>query len=292
MKKLVLTALTVLCCGAAYALPVGNPGDASLYTNGLCLGETCCDDPCVTWCDMFSIRTGFYGDYVFNRHLQVQDSGSDTKHIDDTEIYTNAGLLVLNFCDWLDVFATFGATNMSIFTDGHTLAALAGADTTMVQLDFVPDFSWSIGGRATVWNCGCMALGIEGQYFQTSPNLNSMIRYESGDITYFNSNNGTTYSEWQVGIGLTSYFCTGGVAFVPYMALKWSGARWDMGDFNFNYSGTVTGTGNYLLRELVNAKIWGYAVGMTATLCDTIGVTVEGRFADEKAIHVNGQFRF
>ncbi len=91
MKKIIFTILTILSCGGAYALPVGNPSDASLLYDGLIWEGHCADmcDPCVTWCDAFSVRIGFYGDYVFNRHMQV-----DTIE-DQSDIETRLGTLVV-----------------------------------------------------------------------------------------------------------------------------------------------------------------------------------------------------
>ncbi len=287
MKKIALTALTVLSCGVASALPVGNPTDASMFTNGLWWGESCCEpcDPCFNWCDAFSVRVGFYGDYVFNRHMEIKSGGTELSDIDDTEIFTNAGLLVLNVCDWVDIFATLGATDISIFTDGGSFSA----NTTMIQLDFTTAFSWSIGGRATVWECDSFSVGVEGQYFSTSPDLNSLIQYSSGDIVYFNDNNSAKYSEWQVGLAASYRWESGcpGLAFIPYMGLKWAGSSLNMDDFAVTLTSIA-----YTLRDLESKKLWGYAVGCTALLKDMIAVTVEGRFADEKAVHVNGQIRF
>lgn len=286
MKKLMIMALTVLSCGAAYALPIGNPSEASLYTRGIWWNDDCCDpcDPCFSWCDAFSVRLGFYGDYVFNRHMEIRSGGNDLSDIDDTELFTNAGIVVLNLCDWIEAFATFGATNISIFTDGGSFSA----NTTMIGLNFEPKWSWSVGGRATIWECDCFGVGIEGQYFRTSPNLDNMIRYDNGDVIYFNNNNGTTYSEWQVGLGASYRWQTGcpGLAFIPYIGVKWAGSTLDFDSFTFT-NDSVTWT----FRDLASKKLWGYGVGVTATLCDVVGVSVEGRFADEKAVYTTMQIR-
>ncbi|MCH9620297.1 MAG: hypothetical protein SP4CHLAM17_12460 [Chlamydiales bacterium] len=284
---MILMTLTILSFGAAYALPIGNPSEASLYTNGLWWGNNCCEpcDPCFSWCDAFSIRAGFYGDYVFNRHMEIKSGGTDLSDIDKTEVYTNAGMLVLNVCDWVEAFVTLGATDLRILTDGGSFST----DTTMVQLDFETDFSWSIGGRATIWECDSFGVGVEGQYFRTTPNVDSLIRYASGNIVYFNSNNTATYSEWQVGLGASYKWQTGcpGFALTPYMGLKWAGSTLDMNDLAFTFDSVA-----YTLRTLDAKKLWGYAVGVTATVCDTVGATVEGRFADEKAVSATMQIRF
>ena len=112
MKKLFATLLTVMACSAAHALPVGNPSDASLLCDGLLWEGHCGDpcDPCLSWSDAFSIRVGFYGDYVFNRHLKGDHR--IRKQIDHTKLITNAALITANFWDRFDVFTTLGATKL------------------------------------------------------------------------------------------------------------------------------------------------------------------------------------
>lgn len=295
MKKLVLTILTFLTCGAAYALPVGNPSEASLFLNGAWWDSYCCDpcDPCFSWCDAWSFRAGYYGDFVFDRHLAVDQDSNDSgrgSNIDHTEIFTHSGLLVFNICDRIDIFGTLGASTINVKTDAVTFSPIS----TESELFFRSDFSWSVGGRATLWNCDCFYVGIEGQYFQTNPDFDNIVRYDTGAITYFNDNNGVCYQEWQVGLGAAYRFATScpTIAMVPYAAVKWSGCRLDFNDFTVGIPGVGGVIDPFVFRKLRNDKSWGYAIGMTLTLCDMVGVTVEGRWADEKALYVNGQFRF
>src|SRR5437660_1058012 len=123
MKKLVFSVLTILTCGAAYALPLGNPSEASLFLHGAWwddCGATSYDpcDPCFSWCDALSFRIGFYGDYVFNRHLEVRRGTDEGARIDHTGLFTNAGYLAFNFMDRIDIFGTLGATSLDIRTNG------------------------------------------------------------------------------------------------------------------------------------------------------------------------------
>lgn len=115
------------------------------------------------------------------------------------------------------------------------------------------------------------------------------MRYDDGTITYFNDSNNARYQEWQAGLGIAYRFATScpSIAMVPYAALKWSGCRLDLNGFE-----TTIGTDLFRFTRLENDKWWGFALGMTFTLCDMVGVTVEGRWADEKALYINGQFRF
>lgn len=279
--------LTILTCGAAYALPVGNPSEASLLCDGLvweghCGSDPC--DPCLTWCDAFSLRVGFYGDYVFNRHMRTRHGPRPRAQIENFEIWTNAAYLAANFWDRFDIFATLGTTSIDLSTN---ISAFAPIPVFVVgeRIDIVTDsrFSWSVGGRGTIWECGCTALGIEGQYFRTRPNI---TRISVADVFSFYPNDfETTYSEWQVGLGLSHRINM----FVPYVAVKWSGSKWDS---NSDFETITFGGGTVTTTDFKNKKHWGYAVGVSLIDCEKAMLTVEGRFADEKAVYVNGQIRF
>ncbi|MCH9627291.1 MAG: Major outer membrane porin [Chlamydiales bacterium] len=284
MKKYLL--LLLLLCSPLVALPIGNPMDATLYSNGLfcgdCYEESYCDpcDPCFNWCDAWNFRIGFYGDYVFNRHMELKNR--DGAKIDDFELFTNALYLAVNVCDRLDVFATLGATSLNLKSNpGVWNNAIR---TALFELQTETDFSWSVGGRLTLWSCDCFFFGLEGQYFYTKPDLHYAVA--SNNVLAYPSNISLKYSEWQVGLGVSYLVRVGcsGVSAIPYMGLKWAGS---CGDFNNGLIST-----DITMLDIENSKLWGYGIGMTLLFCDALSMTVEGRFGDEKALYVNGQFRF
>ncbi|MFN0064925.1 MAG: hypothetical protein ACKVOH_01675 [Chlamydiales bacterium] len=286
MKKFVLTVLSVLTCGAIYALPVQNLADASLYSNGFWWGDNGCDpcDPCGSWCDAFSLRLGFYGDYVFNRHLETTVNGRRAGDIQTSTIMTNAGMAVINICDYIDLFGTVGVSNFWIKTPSQVF----GFSNVQSELDFAPAMSYSGGLRATAWRCDCFVIGAEAQYFYSGPKLNYYLPYDTGVLTYFNSDTKMSYQEWQVAIGASYIFrnCAN-FEFVPYGAVQVSGGKWNFSDFSY-----VVNEVTHQIPNLRPKKIVGFTFGMSAVLCDMIGMTVEGRWANEKAVHVNGQVRF
>lgn len=273
MKKIAATLWTLLISGSAFALPLGNPWEASLMTDGICWEGSCRDinDPCLSWCDAWSIRIGFYGDYVFHHKMELSSrSLSPTAH--KVEIYTNAAYLAFNMWDRIDVFATLGGSriaaqlNLSGTGQENNRRGFGESDTS---------FSWSIGGRATIWECGCLGLGVEGQYFRSSPNTN-FVRSINENPVYADVD--FTYYEWQVGIGLAYRiniaYCS--TALVPYIGAKVNRARFD--DFG--------------MEDWETDRDWGYALGVTLLGCNKGSVTVEGRFANESAVYVNSQVRF
>lgn len=291
MKKLLVTMLTILTSGAAFALPVGNPSDASLLCDGICWEGHCGDmcDPCLTWCDAFSIRFGFYGDYVYERHLQVDHNLTDKKpHIDHSRIMTNAAFFAGNFWDRFDVFATVGATRWYLEGNLRSFQTTTAITPVEFQVESETNFSWSVGARGTIWECGCLAVGAEFQYFQTRPHiwrtLDANPASTTGTLLYPSRSIGSKYYEWQFGLGV-SYRIN---FLVPYAAVKWSSAHLELGDATGVFVHDTTAQ----LFPLKSAKTWGYAVGVSLVDCEKMSLTVEGRFADETALYVNGQIRF
>ena len=213
-----------------------------------------------------------------------EETGAD---IETTTINTSAGYLALNICNLLDVFTTLGVSSLHIRTDDKAWDSILLRTESALAFDTV--FSWSIGARATLWQCDCFTIGIEGQYLGFDPHLNYFLLYSNGGLTYFKDAPRATYREWQGGIGLAYRFATScpTLAMVPYAAVKWAGARLNMNDVEF-----ITSSTQFTLNDLKAKKVWGYAVGVSFTLCTMAGVTVEGRWADEKAVYVNGQMSF
>jgi major outer membrane protein len=290
MKKLIVMILTIVSCGAAHALPLGNPTEPGLFTNGaLFYSYGCYDfcDPCFHWYEGWSVRLGFSGDYVYNRHMEVEKFNE--ADITTTRLMTNAGYVALNFCNRCDVFATFGATQLQFFGNTSAFPLTTYVEERM-DVHFSTHFSWSVGGRAIVWEMGCFGVGVEGQYFKTSPDLDFVIA--GPDYNYLSlSNASSTYDEWQVGAGISYRFevnCPD-IAVVPYLGVSWSKA-----ELKLDGSDVLIDAGTNLLTfvDLESKMPWSYSVGFSLTFFEILGFSVEGRFAGQKALYVNGQVRF
>ncbi|NGX61838.1 MAG: Major outer membrane porin [Chlamydiae bacterium] len=287
MKKISISILTILTCGSLYALPVGSPFEASLLCDGLLFEGHCGDpcDPCISWCDALSFRVGFYGDYVFNRHLEVKQN-SHGADIDHTEIYTNAGYLAANLWDRFDIFVTLGASNIRIETDVTAFVIVpAFTENFPLVIETGTEFSWSIGARGTIWECGCTVLGIEGQYFRTKPHIARIT--EAAVVSEFPANDvSLKYEEWQVGVGISHRIHM----LVPYLAIKWANGMVDAD--NFLPFVSIDNQTDLEIRDLEPSKHLGYVVGVSLVDCEKAAITAEGRFGDEKAFYINGQLRF
>jgi len=201
-------------------------------------------------------------------------------HIESTEIYTNAGYIALNLCERVDIFSTLGVTHMRLENNYPSLQLLT--------VNFVPTFSWSVGGRATLWECGCWGMGVEGQYFRTCPEVQYSLLQSDGSF-FYPDHFATKYEEWQVGAGFSYTFrlhCSK-LAMIPYLGVTWACSQLDLRGLSVDSGSTTATLGNAEASEL-----WGYAAGITFTLAHMTAITVEGRFADTRGLYVNGQFRF
>ncbi|MCB1181368.1 MAG: hypothetical protein KDK55_05040 [Chlamydiia bacterium] len=287
MKKMVFCLLTLLTCGVAHALPFRNPAEASLLCDGLFLDGSCCYDWCdsdLSWCDAFSVRFGYDGNFVFNRHLEVDASYSGAD-IDNTEICTNAGYVVANLYDRFDLYATFGATNFRIESNASAFGGPTGA---RLVLESETDFSYSIGFRATIFEWGCTSYGIETEYFYTRPNL-KCVSLEKDFSAYPASNIHMKYREWQIGIGVAHRINN----IVPYFGAKYSRGQMILDGANVLLSsGGGTLIQNILIRDLETKWNGGYVLGISFIDCEKMALSVEGRWPDEKSLSVNGHIRF
>nr|WP_194844330.1 porin [Candidatus Clavichlamydia salmonicola] len=315
MKKLFMTVLTVAAVsGCLQGLPVGNPGDASMLIDGILWEGQSCDpcDPCASWCDAVSVRFGFYGDYVIDRMMTVDNAPSTMwdANVGQTIMNTNSAYLAINFWDRFDVFGSLGKTTTSIITGGSVFqlsnayaTPVPSTVTTLfnstIRLNSTDEFSWSVGARGSLWECGCATLGAEFQFAQSKPDW-SEIRSTNHTNPFWikSASRPMTYREWQAGLGL-SYRIN---MLTPFVAVKWSRPEIKSGSIVITESGktgpdltlgsaVLTGVG-FTVPDLVAQNQWGFAFGATLVDADKVSVTVEGRIGDERAVSVNSQLRF
>lgn len=291
MKKLLMTMLAVLSCGATYALPLMNPSEASLLCDGVFWEGHCGDlcDPCLTWCDAFSVRFGFYGDYEFNRYMIVDGSNSSRAAVDVTSIYTNAAYFAANFWDRFDLFWTLGTSNFSLDADASVFNGTGATGntpgTSRISLIGDEDFSWSIGARGTIWECGCTSFGIEFQWFQFRQKIKSLIQDATTTASPTKTSTVLTYQDWQIGLGVSHRINL----LVPYIGLTFGTAQAKFGDTLLRASSNGD---LFRLNSLKSDKVVGFAVGTSLVDCEKMSLTAEVDLARETAAFVNGQFRF
>lgn len=274
MKRLWILLLTIVTPAVVSALPLGNPWDPGLYTQGVIWKNDCSCD----WRDMWSVRAGYYGDFVFDRHMEIENHQSDVFR---TRINSQAGIIALNLWNRADVFSTLGTTQLNLVYRLKGLPGSAGISNAVLPLNSDTRFSWSIGSRITLWEQGCWAIGGEGQYFEAEPHANYTTNGGAG-LRYF-SDAPMKYQEWQIGLGAAYRIniTNAGTAWIPYVGVKTGQAKIKMNLLN-----------TFAFHNLVNTRDWGYAVGCTLIGCSKISINAEARFIDTLALCVNSQFRF
>lgn len=286
MRKILFFMISLFSV-SAYALPSGNPVDPALYCNGFLVDCA----PNINFCDngCFSLRFGYYGDYVFNRHLKV-DSSSLPRTIRKTEMYTNAGEIVLNLWNRLDIFGTLGATQIHLATPARAFLSSNGANDDY-NIFTESDFSYSVGARAFLWECGCFSVGASGQYFATRPNINSIYASFSSQFSSY-PNVDFDYSEWQINLGLAYRTCFAcGLEAIPYANILGSFVHVDLQNAFVPILGTVDATYNSTLQDLKSQRHFGFALGLSILSYNRMSLGIEARFVDEKALCFNAQFR-
>ncbi|MFC2049138.1 hypothetical protein ACFLR2_00480 [Chlamydiota bacterium] len=290
MKKLWISLITLTASASLYALPVGNPWEASLHKDGIFLEGDCPSywDNCSRWCEAWSFRLGFYGDFVVDRHMQINTRESNA-HLHDTAINTEAAYLVVNAWNRIDFFSTLGCTSIRFEAPQITFGnPIFPNNYTVVETD--KDFSWSLGVRATLWECGCFAVGGEAQYLYSRPHINFAHNAGLQNLFYEPNNVFIKYREWQVGLGAAyriNIICEA-TALIPYFAIRAGRATMTMDTISIP---TANG-GRDTFFNMECDDDWGYAVGVTLLGCSKISVTAEARFVTEKAFYINSQFRF
>jgi hypothetical protein len=274
MKKLIITTFATFFPFFASALPLSNIADPQLYCGP---GATSLE-----LCPPFSLRMGYYGDFVFERNITRSRNGQDSGDLYGYSSYTNAAEFVLNICRYLEFFGTVGQSDVTIQRQGND----EDSNITLFESVLQPAVSWSTGVRfAQEW---CHFIwGLEGQYFQYDGIYQTTTLLSDGRVEWSNVNEQFNYREWQGGAGLAYQIesCEY-MDLIPYIGITVSGLR-AYGDRLIDNQEDEPFKDTYRATKMV-----GYSVGATALLNQTIGLTVEGRFANETALYVSGQFRF
>jgi major outer membrane protein len=295
------------------ALPVGNPSDPSLICQGAIL--ECLNlnwlRPCQE--DFAHLQIGYYGDCVFQRNMETyslpgwQDQNKDYL---STQIFTNAGYLSVTFCDTAEIFATLGASKISIEGSGGAFKMLSANQFIydsllrekgnlipqspniggLLSIESLSSFCWSIGSKVILASCGPFHVGAEAQYFSSRLPIKYLnYKYLAGGSGLVHANRllKIAYSEWQIGLGAAlSVSC-----FEPYAAIKVSRANLLMDNAKANAANFPD---NFfpILGNSRSSKNWGYAIGNSFKFNRHSVLTLEGRFGDERAVYLNGQLGF
>lgn len=284
-KKWIAAALVLMVESSSLsALFVQNPADPCAFD---CQEHFYTRINCMKICQF---GFGFYSDIVFNRYLKIREVH---KALYDTEIETFAGMFVINLCNRLDCFATFGQSKLTICTDLDTYQRSSElAPNVMTKLQFSNAFSWSAGVRGCAWRCRGWVIGVETQYERFHPKYQSFG--DTNSTTNLSNWQDAFYEDWQLGLAVTTPVCVAGpeVRVYPYLGAKMGWARLFQ-----NHTPFLALPGSYDLEDFVfpdckASKLWGFVLGMSVNVKKCAAICCEGRFGDEKAFSTTAQFRY
>src|SRR5258708_5947491 len=114
MKKIFFSSLLLSSSLQLAALPIGNPAEPGLLCEGILWEQFCsgADPACGGIWTEVAFRIGFYGDYVFNRHLDFDKGALKGHKFEKTELFTNSAFIAVNYKERAEFFCTLGETKI------------------------------------------------------------------------------------------------------------------------------------------------------------------------------------
>lgn len=245
-----------------FATIVGNPAQPALLSSGIIRSR-----PSI-WC----LRLSYYGDYIYHQHFkdEFRIAGCVEKptHL---QLWTQAGMLTLNFRERIDLYGIFGGSRMQIDEDVFTNQQIA----------------WGIGGKLVIIHEGRFRIGVDIKYFQTDQKPHFFLCEGSAFnvVSDFKFN----YHEIQAAMGIsyrTKYlspyinatYLISKVEPEPLIAL----VRLPMFDQIVDV----------VSKSVVGIWRWGFALGATIVDERRVTLAVEWRAFNQNAIDVSGEIRF
>ncbi len=240
------------------AFGIGNPLAPGLET-----------DPIFNCCENLAFKGGYRGCFVYNRKMHT-----DQSPINNFSIFSNEGVLSLNFAHQAEFYIYAGSNNMALETTNGVESLVMNFNT-----NFIAGFgATSILYQWHCYNIGRGALSLTGQYEDSSwTGTNSVIinaQNEPGR-TAFRYREGTVSLSAGQQIGYL----------VPYIGLNWSAARVRVRE-DLTQGATELGA---IIR---NSRSFGFSMGVSLVDAARMMVTAELRIMNESGMSINADFHF
>ena len=264
MKRLLIVVVAILSVSIVYAGPAGNPSAPQLVEEGFFIYRDC-------W---MNFRIGYEGSFTTDARMK-QTSESFGK-VDNFHQEYNAGTFTLNILERVDIFGVFASARMKA---DWRISPVAEAMRIEAQSRY--RFLWAAGGNILLFDWGNTGFGIAGRYTSTNPDL----EWLAGNGTGFATTGAKfRYCQWQVDLAFSHRIDI----FIPYVGIKFSGSRARIRTLT-SRSIANNGSGSIHMR---NKDYVGAVIGTTLTSGKCFMLNIEGRFVDEEAVSITGEFRF
>ncbi|MEI6532173.1 MAG: hypothetical protein WCN87_05085 [Chlamydiota bacterium] len=240
------------------AFGIGNPLSPALES-----------EPIFNLYENLAFKGGYRGCFVYNRKMHTDQSA--IRHF---SIFSNEGILSLNFARQAEFYIYAGSNNMALETSNR-LESLA--------MKFNTNFIAGFGATSILyqWHChniGRGALSLTGQYEDSSwTGTNSII---------INGENLPGRTAFRYREGTVSLSAGQQVGFlVPYVGLNWSSARVRVRE-DLQQGATEIGA---VIR---NSRIFGFSLGVSLVDVARMMLTAEVRIINESGMSINADFHF
>ncbi len=262
MKKYLQLAL--LFASSLFAAPIGNPAAPEWIKKGFFISED--------WWG--SVRIGYEGDFVSDAKLEQYAEGYG--RVDSYGQETNSGVVTFNILNRVDLFAVFGSSRVNSdwrFVD-------AAQNVHRIELETNYDFLWGLGVRGILYEEEEVCLTMGGRYEESS----ALPSYLTSDGVPQPLGSGQLqWREWQIDLDLSYQIDI----FNPYIGVKYSNARTELGGFLEPISEKGTGS-----NQFKNRAPLGIFIGCGLSSSKYFMLNIEGRLIDETAFTVSGDIQF
>lgn len=246
----------MLVCTSVMAAPVGNPSAPLNFEDGIFLAGN----------SDYSLRLGYSGNFVMDRKLEIKANRS---HVDSARIVESTANVTLSMFNRMDVYGRFGSARFG-YEQNNTSSNL--------EVRTADAFIWALGGRVVVYNWDFTTLTLFGEYSRFKADVNDVLL---GATSSGYSAAEARVRQWDLGLALAHQIDY----MSPYVAIKYS-------DASVRFHNEVISSPSVTLNKLEARGNFGAAVGCTFLAGKKLDLTLEGRFIDENAVSLTGQFRF
>jgi len=244
------------------AILVGNPSQPAMQNTGVIRARP----------SGWSFRLAYLGDYVyrqrFNDEFRMAGCVETPSYI---QLWTQAGMLTLNFRERVDLYGILGGSRLQIDKDVFTSQQL----------------SWGMGGKLIIIHEGLLRVGVDIKYFQTD----QKPLYFLCDHMAYNlvSNFHFDYHEIQAAMGIsyrTKYLSP--YVNATYLIAKLEPqpliARVRVPQIDFDV--------DVVSKSVIGTRRWGIALGATLVASRKASLAIEWRAFNQNSVDVTGEIRF
>ncbi|MBF5050539.1 hypothetical protein CLAVI_000149 [Candidatus Clavichlamydia salmonicola] len=306
------------------ASPAGNPADPILLsysTWGICTGPLY-DTPTILkdyseYTSPFSmgVKCGFYGDYIFKKKMSIHkvplylgDIIKISVPVREMSLSHSGVSFTINFqgndtekClsvwDW-EVFGVVGATSMHLSLPLLGFRVPTASDepnTSTGMMDILTDIglSYNVGIKKILYRRNDIVMGVSAEYTTAFPKMHQTILFQvdAPEVYFEESPHILRYQDWSTSLSMctrVNNYC------FPYVSIiaGYSIIEPSQPENIFKEFSTAYLDWNFIMRDIESTKILSVACGMSYLVGNNTSVTVEGRWGQQSAIHVDMKVLF